>query len=91
METEPTLGNRILDEVLEYAASIRERETTGARMGLDRLRALCARADAAGRGMVALVERLECRTDDGDLMREVQEEYDNALAAWRAINGEAQP
>lgn len=36
-----------MDEVLEYAGSIREGETTGARLGLERLRALCARADAA--------------------------------------------
>ena len=85
MATE-TLGQRIFDAAADY--DIYGESGYGAG---DRLRALCARADAAERLAVGLVELFECNSDDGDLMREVREEYNNALAAWRAITGEVQP
>jgi hypothetical protein len=103
MATEPTLGTRILDEVLEYAGSIREGETTGARLGLERLRALAARADVAER--LAKADAEDARAwrayhdaggaggDDATLdtlaaaVDAADEEREEALAAWWAIEG----
>lgn len=97
MATEPTLGGRILDAANAYAAAISEQvvaldrgtwevaHADAVTEAMDRLRAPAARVDAAERLAVALVELFECNTDDGDLMREVREEYNEALAAWRAL------
>ncbi len=54
MATEPTLGTRILAAASEH--SQRPPGEPATRAVWARLRALCARADAAERGMVATVE-----------------------------------
>ena len=91
MATEPTLGVLIMDAVWGWGFDRALGDLGPGRASEDRLRSLCARADAAERLAVGLVELFECNTDDGDLMREVREEYNNALAAWWAIEREVQP
>lgn len=81
MATEPTLGARILDAAADCDTA-GEYGIIGAE---DKLRALCARADAAERGMVAFAEDVT-----GDNWHRIVAERTEALAAWRAL-GEVQP
>lgn len=91
---EPTLGRRIMIE-----ATICKDAPAGSAMAGKAwadLRALCARADAAERGMVAVIRR-EALADAWYVADELDvavakaaldvadTEYDNALADWRAL------
>ena len=91
MATETTMGERILYEVYRVAPFI----SGGARANL---RALCARADAAERGMVASVRRDLASQEwyrhswlgseaKGAAKDAADAEYTEALAAWRALVG----
>ena len=78
MATEPTLGQRI-DAMFQHYI----RDDFAAPESRE---ALIARADAAERGMVAFAEDVT-----GDNWTRIVAERTEALAAWRAINGEVQP
>ena len=84
---ERTLGSRILDAAHEYGVAIRPGSPV-ASTEWGALKALAARADAAEGLAKAAFELSECNTEDGDLLRQVREEYNEALAAWRAIDKE---
>lgn len=97
MVTEPTLGQRILDAANRYKDA--HRGGLGAADAWADIHTLAARADAAERLAVAVVavadaaEQVEStlRDDRIAVKREwlaAKDEGDNALAAWRAINGE---
>jgi len=81
MATETTLGRRLFDAAADY--DIYGESGYGAG---DRLRALCARADAAERGMVAFAKEVTAGN-----MHTLVDERREALAAWRAITEGVQP
>lgn len=87
MATEPTLGGRILDAAADCDTA-GEYGIIGAE---DKLRALCARADAAERLAVATAayDIPEMLRSPADYAR-LTDEFNEALAAWRAL-GEVQP
>lgn len=94
---DPTLGRRILDAAFRWAF---DRALCGIEVGREsegQLRALCARADDAERGMVARIREISAwlawadlgRAGDGvselKAARLAEAEHEAALAAWRAI------
>ena len=98
---EPTLGQRIMDAAEAYANAVQEAiQTWGAgewtghhdeatAEELATLRALAARADAAERLAVAVDTAAGDReVNDWSYDARRLDEYNSALAAWRAINGE---
>ena len=84
-----TLGARIL--AVAVGLSLAGNRATVDR-SMAKLRALCARADAAERLAVATdaLDRDDWREVDADGVPLVANEHDNALDAWRAL-GEVQP
>lgn len=96
--TEPTLGRRIMDAADAYAAAISEQVVAISRGtwevahadavtdAMDERRALSARADAAERLAVAVDTAAGDReVNDWSYDARRLDEYNNALAAWRAL------
>lgn len=83
MATEPTLGRRIMIE-----ATICKDAPAGSAMASkawDDLRALCALADAAERGMVASSRYIATIDGQRAWATGTDSELTDALAAWRAL------
>lgn len=99
MATEP-LGQRILGAANAYAAAISEQVVAISRGtwevahadavtdAMDRLRSLVALADAAERGMVASSRYIATIDGQRAWTTGTDSDLSEALAAWRAINGE---
>lgn len=87
---EPTLGARILDAATWWTECVDSGDQAGQGDAQTALRALCARADAAERLAVAVaVVRREAPGQEHQQFIDSINEWERALAAWRAINGEA--